>query len=108
MVELRHVKNMGKVLASQQRPNDRRIDTQTLAQTLRDGLRHAAYCRRAEMRPVAQEQRSVIAVAKAVRLFQYRVENRREVAGRGIDDLQDLGRGGLLLQGFVTLGGGFS
>jgi hypothetical protein len=33
-----------------------------------------------------------------VRLFEHRVEHRREVAGRGVDDLQDLGRGDLLLQ----------
>jgi hypothetical protein len=39
-----------------------------------------------------------------VRLFQYRVEDRRKVAGRGIDDLQHLGRRGLLLQRLVTLG----
>ena len=104
MVELRHVKNMGKMLASQQRTNDWRIDTQTLAQTLRDRLRHAAYRRRAEMRPVAQKQRSVIAVAEPVRLFQYRVEHRGEVAGRAVDDAQHLGGRGLLLQCLARLG----
>ena len=45
------------------------------------------------------------AVTEAVRLFQYRVEHRREVAGRGIDDLQHLGGRGLLLQRLVALGG---
>ena len=35
---------------------------------------------------------------KRVRLFQHRVEHRREVAGRGIDDLQHFGGRGLLLQ----------
>jgi hypothetical protein len=33
-----------------------------------------------------------------VRLFQHRTEHRREIAGRGIDDLQYLGGRGLLLQ----------
>ena len=39
-----------------------------------------------------------------VRLFQDRVEHRREVAGRGVDDLQHLGGRGLLLQGLARLG----
>ena len=42
--------------------------------------------------------------AKSVRLLQYRVEHRGEVARRGIDDLQDLGGRGLLLQGLACLG----
>ena len=41
---------------------------------------------------------------KRMRLFQDRVEHRREVAGRGIDDLQHLGRRGLLLQSLARLG----
>src|SRR6516162_10521059 len=36
-------------------------------------------------------------VAHLERLFQYRVEHRREIAGRGVDDLQYFGGGGLLL-----------
>ena len=42
--------------------------------------------------------------AQRVRLFQHRVEHRREVAGRGIDDPQHLGGRGLLLQGLARLG----
>ena len=38
------------------------------------------------------------------RLFEHRVEHRREVAGRGIDDLQHLGGRGLLLQRLARLG----
>jgi hypothetical protein len=37
--------------------------------------------------------------------FQHRIEHRREIAGRGIDDLEDLGRRGLPSLGFVALGG---
>jgi hypothetical protein len=43
-------------------------------------------------------QRAFRCTAQAVRLFQYRVEHWREVAGRRIYDLQDLGGRGLLLQ----------
>ena len=39
-----------------------------------------------------------------MRLFQHRVEHRREVAGRGVDDLQHLGGRGLLLQRLARLG----
>ena len=42
--------------------------------------------------------------AESVGLFEDRVEYRREVAGRGIDDLQYLGCGGLLLQCLARLG----
>jgi hypothetical protein len=41
---------------------------------------------------------------QCVRLFQYRFEDRLEVTGRGIDDLQHLGRRGLLLQRLAQLG----
>ena len=40
----------------------------------------------------------------ARRLFEHRVEHRPEVAGRAVDDLQDLGGRGLLLQRLVALG----
>ncbi len=40
----------------------------------------------------------------ARRLIQHRVEHRREVAGRAVDDLQYLGGRGLLLQGLARLG----
>ena len=42
--------------------------------------------------------------AQGVRLFEDRVEHRREVAGRGVDDLQNLGGGGLARERFVALG----
>ena len=38
-----------------------------------------------------------------MRLFHYRLEHRREIAGRGIDDLQHLCGRGLLLQGLACL-----
>src|SRR5437899_894021 len=42
--------------------------------------------------------------AQTVRLLQYRVEYRGEIAGRGVDDAEHLGGRGLLLQGFARLG----
>jgi len=43
-------------------------------------------------------------VTQPHRLFEHCVEHRREVAGQGIDDLQHLGGGGLLLQRLARLG----
>ena len=37
-------------------------------------------------------------------LFEHRVEHRRQIAGRSIDDLQYFGGCGLLLQSFARLG----
>jgi len=49
-------------------------------------------------------QRSFGRAAEAVCLFQYRVEDRHEIARRGVDDLQYLGSGGLLFQCLARLG----
>jgi len=43
-------------------------------------------------------------LAQPCRLFQHRVEYRRQIAGRGIDDLQYLSGRGLLFQCFVRFG----
>ena len=43
-------------------------------------------------------------LAQEHRLFEYRVEHRREVAGRGVDDLQYLDGRGLSLHRLVTFG----
>ena len=47
---------------------------------------------------------AVAASAQPHRLFEHRVEHRREVAGRGIDDLQYLGGRGLLVARFFEFG----
>ena len=46
--------------------------------------------------------------AELMRFFQYRVEHRREITGRGIDDPEHLGRRRLLLLRLVTLSFAFS
>jgi len=53
---------------------------------------------------VENRQAAHCGTAKRVRLLQDCVEYRRKVAGRGVDDLQDLGSGGLLSERLVTLG----
>src|SRR6516225_10613920 len=61
-------------------------------------FRIAAGRYRAKAFAVVGPQPAERSAAEAVRLFQDRVEHRGEFAGRRIDDLQDLGGGGLLLQ----------
>ncbi len=53
---------------------------------------------------VIEHQRTEGSATENVCLFQHRVEDRREVAGRGIDDLQHLRRCGLLVEGLARLG----
>ena len=53
---------------------------------------------------VADCQTAQCNAAEGVCLFQYRIEHWREVAGRGIDDLQYLGGRGLLSERLVALG----
>ena len=54
---------------------------------------------------VIGRQGAHLCAAKAVRLFQYCVEHRGEIAGRGIDDLEDFGRRRLLLARLAQFGG---
>ena len=58
----------------------------------------------AEVLAVVKKQASEFGPAEGVPLLQYRVEHRREIAGRRIDDLQHLGSGCLLLQRLARLG----
>jgi hypothetical protein len=58
--------------------------------------------RRAKMFVISKEHTS-LAAAERMRLLQYRFEHRRTVAGRGIDDLQDLGCRSLPLQRLIAL-----
>ena len=68
------------------------------------GARHAPCADRVKAFSIIDMQHAKGGLAKARRFFEHRVEHRREVTGRGIDDLQDLGGCGLLLQGFARLG----
>src|SRR5204863_5656493 len=59
---------------------------------------------RAEAISAVGPQAAERGLAQPHRLFEHRVEHRREVAGRGIDNPQHLGGRGLLLQRFARLG----
>src|SRR6516162_359311 len=58
----------------------------------------------AEVLAVIGHQSPVRGAAQRMRLLQYRVEDWREIAGRGIDDLQYLRGRGLLLQRLARFG----
>src|SRR5262249_2573927 len=53
---------------------------------------------------IIKSQPALSDAAEIVSLLQYSIENRSEVAGRRVDDLQDLGGRGLLLQCFAGFG----
>ena len=57
-----------------------------------------------EILAVIGRQAAIFGAAERVRLLQYRVEYRGELARRAVDDLHDLGNRGLLSQRFVALG----
>jgi len=59
---------------------------------------------KAEVFSCADHQDAVCCAAEGMSLFQYSVENRCEITGRGIDDLQYLGGRRLLVQHLVALG----
>src|SRR5215472_1521637 len=67
----------------------------------------AMNCRRPKKLAVVGQQDAVFGAAEAVRPFQYRVEDRREIAGRGVANLQEFGDSGLPCQSLVAFGGAF-
>src|SRR5438105_1035892 len=66
--------------------------------------RHALHRRCMKALAVESSQHSKRSSAQVQRLFEHRVKYRRELAGRGVDDPQHLGGGGLLFQGLARLG----
>jgi len=56
------------------------------------------HCRRMKVLAIISPQKTKSGFAQLRRLFEHSIEHWREVAGRGIDDLQYLGCGGLPLQ----------
>src|SRR5207248_11471866 len=73
---------------------------QNIGEFVRNGIRRDGM----QVLAVVELQAPMSGAAKGVCLFQHRVENRREIAGRGIDDLQYLGRRSLLVQRLARLG----
>jgi hypothetical protein len=67
------------------------------------GFRHAVRGKCADQRSVADHQCAELGAAEAARFFQDRIEHWREIAGRRIDDAENLGGGGLLGESLITL-----
>jgi len=57
------------------------------------------------MLTINDDERPFGRATQAVRFLQYRIENRREVAGRVFDELKDLSRGRLLVACLAQFGG---
>jgi hypothetical protein len=74
---------------------------------LLENIRLATRGDEVEQLAVERPNTRLIGIAQADRPLDHGVEHRREIAGRGIDDLQYLGGGGLLLERLVTLGSAF-
>src|SRR6266478_10212545 len=87
MLDRGQVRDMDELGAVEQRPGHRVLGAaEPLPQPLRQLLRVAPHrdCS-TEIVAVVDPQSAVVCAAKAVRLLQYRVEHRGEIAGRGID-----------------------
>src|SRR5690348_5360902 len=92
---LRQIGDVDKALASQQSiVGGAGVCTIRLAQHFAVALRHAVCRDRKETLAVIGDQGAAIDAAQTMRLVQNRGEHRREVAGRGVDDLQYLSGGG--------------
>ena len=78
--------------------------SQRFAQELGKRRRHPTQGGGFEANAVVGPKHAKSGFAQPHRLFEHRVEDRREVAGRRVDHLQYLGGRGLLLQGLARLG----
>ena len=67
-------------------------------------LRNAPCRSGAKFLPIAHPEDTKVRPAQIGGLLQHGVENRAEIAGRGVDDAEHLGGPGLSLLRFVTLG----
>src|SRR5665213_1475739 len=91
--------------AGKQRREDRGWGSAApLAQLLGQLFRVAVDSGRAENVTVEKEQGPTRRSTQGMRLVQYRIEHRGEIAGRGVDDAEHLGRRGLLFERFLRLG----
>src|SRR5207253_1118313 len=66
-------------------------------------IRDASECNRTELKSIPCYQHSKGCFAESESVFEHRIKNWREVAGGGVDDLENLGSRGLLLQGLTGL-----
>ena len=104
MVDLRQVGKVNEAGAVDQRSGDRIVGAAVpLPQLFLERARIGVCRHRAESLAIAQHQAAMGHTTEPVRLLQYRIENRRKITERRIDDLQHIGGRGLLLQGFALL-----
>src|SRR5208282_6874340 len=92
----RHVGNVNKPFPTQQPFLDAER-AKRLAEQFRESCRHRVSSDQAEVLTIVSHQAAMRGPAEAVRLFQYRVKDGGEVAGRAVDDPQHLGGCGLLV-----------
>ena len=85
------------------RPRSWSIDWRIVLSKFGEGRGHASCGDRSDLAAVAGRQKPELRLAEAHRPFEYRIEYRREIAGRGVDDLQDLLGRSLLLQKLVAV-----
>ena len=78
----------------------------SLADEFLERFRHPLLRNRAKAFAIIDHQPAERGLAQRVRLLQYRLEHRSEIAGRRVDGLQDFGDRGLPGQRLVTLGPG--
>jgi hypothetical protein len=105
MIKLRQVGDMDEAGSIQQgRHWVLRAGAEPVSQTVGDRFRQTTHRDGAKLFPVVSVKGAVDKATQRHRLFQHRVEHRREVAGRGVDDLQYLCGRGLLLQRLACLG----
>src|SRR5262249_30933659 len=75
--------------SAEQLPTDRIFrPAVTLPHPFREALRQSTGCNGTKGLAVVKLQCALSYCTKRMRLFQYRVKYRREIAGRGVDDLQ--------------------
>ena len=99
IVDQAQIGNMDKRLPGEQRGKNRGLaNADSAAQLLGPVRREALHRDTAEGLAVEQIQGAARRATVGVRFLQYRLEDRLQLTGRGIDDLQYLGRRRLLLQ----------
>ena len=86
------------------RPRSRSVVWWIVLSKFGEGRGHASCGDRSDLPAVTGRQKPELRLAEPHRPFEYCVEYRREIAGRGVDDLQDLVGRSLLLQKLVAIG----
>ena len=84
-----------------------RMGTHLLSRCLGECHRHAAHCHRVKNGAVIGAKRPAGGLTQPHGFVEHRIEHRRKVAGRGVDDLQYLGGRGLLSERLVALRSAF-